>query len=145
MFISLLLFACAIVVNNKNYSVYESIGSDNTGNRSSSSFCTSDIGRSSETELDNTEDQNGSNRQKFSFSSCYIPIYVSVLIWLYLTCIENIQRNRIVHKVESSTFKSIFQVCLNYFVGFLFEKITVSSFRILILVHFYFICCLLIH
>ena len=51
-----------------------------------------------------------------------VPLFTSVFIWLYLTSIENIQRNRIVYKIESNTFKSLFEgkndvvnkICVSY-------------------------------
>ena len=52
----------------------------------------------------------------------WVPVFTATFIWLYLTSIENIQRNRIVYKIESNTFKSLFEaknsvvnkICVSY-------------------------------
>jgi hypothetical protein len=42
--------------------------------------------------------------------SQYRPtIFITFLVWFYLTSVENIQRNRIVYKIESEAFRSLFK------------------------------------
>ena len=52
---------------------------------------------------------NHSGAKQSSWRSFWVPVLTAVFIWLYLTSIENIQRNRIVYKVESNTFKTLFE------------------------------------
>jgi hypothetical protein len=49
------------------------------------------------------------NQQTGGIRALKWTIVVAVIIWLYITSIENIQRNRIVFKVESNAFQTMFR------------------------------------